>query len=145
MYERIIRSRQVVIARDGQSNADMVQVSGEYGARGQTLWEQTQTALEQADLPQASEKLWGADAQAVKSVAEARGWPHMSHRGLYDVISRLQQETGQQRLGQLLAIASALHQNFYEGWMPLEQVRDRSANIHELRETLGALMEPLGL
>ena len=122
----------------------MLQASREYGARSQRLWEQAQTALEEADLLQTSEKLWGAAAQAVKSVAEARGWPHMSHRGLYEVISRLQQETGQQRLGQLFAIAGALHQNFYEGWMPLEQVRDRAADIYELRETLGALMEPPG-
>ena len=111
----------------------------EYGARSERLWQQAQVSLREANILQASEKLWGSAAQAVKAVAEARGWPHMSHRSLYNTISRLQDETGQRRLGELFRTASALHQNFYEEWMPLVEVERSAANIDELRQALAAL------
>jgi len=91
---------------------------------------------------QASEKLWGSAAQAVKAVAEARGWPHGSHRELYNVITRLEQETAQDRLGELFSIANARHQNFYEEWMPLDEVQRRAANVQELRVAISSLIEP---
>ncbi len=50
--------------------------------------------LAEGDLLQASEKGWGAAAQAVKAVAEARGWSHNGHRQLYTTIDRLVRETG---------------------------------------------------
>lgn len=76
----------------------------------------------------------GAAAQAVKAVAEVRGWPHNNHRDLYNVIGRLRQETGQGQLSVLFAVASALHQNFYEWWMSLDEVRELSPRVQELRE-----------
>ncbi|MYC38120.1 MAG: hypothetical protein F4X66_14575 [Chloroflexi bacterium] len=36
------------------------------------------------DSVQASEKGWGAVAEAVKSIAEQRGWNHWGHRLLND-------------------------------------------------------------
>ncbi len=120
----------------------MLETANEYMSRSQQLWQEAQIALQEGSRIQASEKLWGAAAQAVKAVGEAKGWPHNAHRELYNIIDRLERETGQRRLGELFAIANALHQNFYEWWMPLEQVRERAAAIQELREALAALMEP---
>ena len=106
------------------------------------MWREAQVALGAGDSLQASEKLWGSAAQAVKAVGEARGWPHQSHRDLYVIVRRLDTETGQKRLGQMFAIASALHQNFYEEWMANEDMGNRAADVQELREALAALLGP---
>ncbi len=120
----------------------MQETGNEYRGRSDIFWQEAQAALQEDDRIQASEKLWGSAAQAVKAVAEARGWPHGGHRELYSIIGRLDQETGQRRLTELFAIASALHQNFYEWWMPLGEVRELSSSIQELREALFRLLEP---
>jgi hypothetical protein len=68
------------------------------------------------DLPQASEKGWGAAAEIVKAIAEERGWAHRGHRELQTAVNRLRNETGDRDLQRLFAIASDLHRNFYENW-----------------------------
>ncbi|MCY3580541.1 MAG: PaREP1 family protein [bacterium] len=95
--------------------------------------------LAEGDLLQASEKGWGAAAQMVKSVAEARGWPHKSHHHLWRTISRLAKETGDAGIQTGFASASALHTNFYEGWMVvgnvvryLDQVEDLLLKLESL-------------
>ena len=89
-------------------------------------------ALEGGDLIQASEKGWGAAAQAVKAVAERRRWPHRSHSALFGIIDRLVAETGDRDIGRLFAAGNALHQNFYEHWMTVASVRRNLEAIDEL-------------
>ena len=77
-------------------------------------------AREQLDLGnslQASEKGWGAAAHAVKAIAERRGWRHKSHRDLFTVTDRIAESSSRPEVVELFGVASALHQNFYEGWM----------------------------
>lgn len=119
----------------------MQNTPNEYCTHSDILWGQAQAALQEGDSIQASEKLWGSGAQAVKTVAEARGWPHNSHRDLHNVIVQLSEETGQRRLAELFAIASALHQNFYEWWMSLDEVRGLAISVQELREALFRFLE----
>ena len=89
-------------------------------------------ALAQDDLLQASEKGWGAAAHMVKAVAESRGWHHDSHRELYRVANRLSEESGDAEMNGLFSIASALHSNFYENWMPKEMVAYDLAQVRVL-------------
>ena len=96
----------------------MVETGSEYTTRSQRLWQEAQVAL-----------------------AEARGWPHGSHREPYKVVERLRHETRIRRLGQMFSMPSALHQNFYEEWPPLEHVAERAANIQEFRDALSGLMD----
>ena len=119
----------------------MQQTQNEYLSHSETMWQEAQSTLQEGNAIQASEKLWGAAAQAVKAVAEARGWAHNNHRELYNVIARLRQETGQSRLRELFAIANALHQNFYEWWMSLEDVGELSTRVQELREAMFRSLE----
>ena len=100
-----------------------------------------QTYLAAGDLLQASEKSWGATAQMVKAVAESRGWRHTSHGDLYRVISRLAEETSDVQLRNLFRSASALHQNFYEGWMTADVVADNLQNVEEITKRLSAAIE----
>lgn len=87
--------------------------------------------LEREDPVQASEKLWGAAAQMVKAVAEARGWRHDSHRAVAQAVNRLAQETGDPGLRNAFLAAQGLHFNFYENVQPREFVEDAMSLIEE--------------
>lgn len=101
--------------------------------------EDAERLLEQADYPQASEKLWGAVATAVKAAATTRHWRHSSHRELRNAIQTLSAETGDSDLRRLFAIAEALHANFYEDWMDAETVRIHAEDARRLVAKLQAL------
>ena len=114
----------------------MIGRTEEYAAMSRELFEKGQEALRQGDLVRVSEKLWGAAAQMVKAVAERRGWPHSSHRELFQVVSRLAQEIGDPGLRNLFQVANSLHNNFYENWMTREYLED---GIGQVRELIGRL------
>ena len=71
---------------------------------------------------QASEKGWGATAQALKSVAEERGWNHNSHGLIVDIAQQIADEQGRPDLVGLFGTAQALHTNFYENWLSSDTV-----------------------
>ena len=74
--------------------------------------------LARGELEEASNKVWGAAAHAIKAAAERRGWPHHSHALLQQTMERLISEEGapQHLFGQYM-MASAYHQGFY-AWPP---------------------------
>ena len=110
-----------------------------HSATGRDFMAKAWAYLDEDDLLQASEKGWGAAAQAVKAVAEARGRRHKSHRDLFRAIDRLADETGDRQLRTLFHSASALHTNFYEGWMPRGLVADGLSQVEDLVKRLEAL------
>ena len=95
--------------------------------------------LDEGDLLQASEKGWGAAAQMVKAAADARGWPHRTHRDLYAAVRRLVAETGDRDLRAGFRMANELHMNFYEGWLSREEVEDDLAGAASFVAKLDAL------
>lgn len=110
-----------------------------YAGQSRAFLAQARRELDQGDLVQASEKLWGAAAQMVKAVAERHGWPHHSHRDLYLVVRNCVQETRDEDLRRLFALANDLHQNFYENREPPEFVRDAVPDIERFLEKLERL------
>ena len=88
--------------------------------------------LADGDLPQASEKGWGAAAVLVKSVAEARGSKHEGHRDLWTVIRRLVRETGDSDLRLHFGYAQTMHINFYEAAMEFEDVEQYLGEVERL-------------
>ena len=79
--------------------------------------------LDVNDLPQASEKAWGAVAQYLKAVANRRGWRNGTHRDFFTIKSRLAQETDDpRRISELFAILREQHINFYEISYPRDEV-----------------------
>ena len=94
----------------------------------------TANRLAANDLLQASEKGWGAAAQAVKSVAETRGWPHNGHRQLFETIGCLVAETGDDDIRTAFGLAGALHTNFYESWLDRETVDSYISQVDGLVE-----------
>ena len=94
------------------------------------------------DMPQASEKAWGAVAHYLKSIAKRRGWRNRSHRDLSRVATRLANESSDpNRIRILFNSANSLHSNFYEDWFEDELVRD---GIEHCRELIDKLENELG-
>jgi len=110
-----------------------------YNSTGRDFLAKAQRYLAEDDLLQASEKGWGAAAQMVKCVADARGWSHEGHRQLWSAVNRLVEETGDQEMQTAFGLAGALHTNFYEGWLPREIVQNYRTQVEELVSKLEAL------
>jgi hypothetical protein len=88
--------------------------------------------LAEGDFVQASEKAWGAAAQAVKMVASKRGLELRSHGELHKFIVNLTVETKDEEIRGLWRSEGMLHQNFYENWLPGEMVADNIEDVKEL-------------
>ena len=98
--------------------------------------------LRVGDRVQASEKGWGAVAEAIKSIAEQRGWNHQGHRLLDDIVLQLSEEWDRPDVRRLFDIAERLHINFYEDVLQLDTIAARVGDAKDLLrelETLRAL------
>lgn len=85
------------------------------------------------DAVQASEKGWGAVAEAFKSIAAERGWSHKGHRILDDVAFQLSLEWERRDVKVLYDAIEKLHINFYEDTMELDEI---AVSIQEARALL---------
>lgn len=94
--------------------------------------DEAEVLIKRKDYVQTSEKLWGAAAEIVKVVAAKRGMEIKSHRELYKFVANLRMELEELELTRLFAAAGALHQNFYENWLPSEVVIDYAEAVKEL-------------
>ena len=105
-------------------------------AASRQLMAQGRQEMERGDTRQASEKGWGAAAQMVKDISERRGWEHRSHASLFTAVSTLVEETGDDEIRRLFAVASSLHVNFYENWDTAQNV---SAGLNDVQRFLDKL------
>ena len=111
----------------------------EYRTASATLFDQAMSELDAGDLRQASEKLWGAAAQALKSLAERRDWRHGSHAHFFRIMARLESETEDAGLMLQFDAANQLHINFYENWLDEEQIRRRAEHVHRFVDHLARI------
>ena len=102
--------------------------------------DQARRELAAGDLAQASEKGWGAATQMLKAIAEQRGWQHNRHRHYHRTTSRLRAETGDGDIFRLFAVASALHENFYENDMDAALVAESLDDVEALLDKLRPLL-----
>jgi len=91
-------------------------------------WREAMELLEKGDYIQASEKLWGASAEAVKAVAASRGITLGTHASLFQFVSQLARENPELGLVDAFHVANSLYTNFYEGWLTGDFVK-RGAEI----------------
>ena len=103
------------------------------------LLEQARTELAAGDVRQASEKGWGAAAQSVKAIAEARDWEHRNHAALFRAASQLAAETGDDDIHRWFHTASSLHVNFYEDWLEAAAVRVGLQDVERLVRRLSLI------
>ena len=112
----------------------------DYRAGSRAMMAQSRTELAQGDLQQASEKGWGAAAQMMKAVAQARGWDHGRHRHLHQIASHLRAETGDRDIYRLFNTANALHENFYENQMAAHDIEEALQDVERLLQKLEAIL-----
>ena len=114
-------------------------VAQTYQTASRHLLAQAHIELAAGDTRQASQKGWTAAAQIVKSVAVRRGWAHHDHAALFDAISRLVAETGDDDIRDLFHVAVSLEANFYENW---DNAANVAGSLLDLEQFLD-IMEPL--
>ena len=102
---------------------------------------QARRELADGDLPQASEKGWGATVQILKAIAEQRGWEHSRHRHHLVTVSRLRSETGDGDIRRLFGVASNLHENFYENTMQAFEVAESLDDVEALLNKILPLVD----
>jgi HEPN domain-containing protein len=102
---------------------------------------EAESLIEKGDYVQASEKFWGAAAAIVKATAATRGVEIRSHGELHGFVTKLGRELNDPELLRLFGDATALHQNFYEGWLPPETVEDYGEAVRLLVRKLRRLVE----
>ena len=113
-----------------------------YEEISQYLLEQARQELDNRDILQASEKVWGATAHAIKAVAQQRGWNHRWHNDLRDVANYIGFERNLPDLRHLFSSLDAMHQNYYEHQKEASEVLDgiRAAEVF-IREMAQAMRE----
>jgi len=77
-------------------------------------------------------------AQIVKAVATKAGKGLKSHGDLWRFVSEIAGED--RELRRLWSRANSLHQNFYEGWMPPEDVRYAVEDVKQFVERLKRML-----
>jgi HEPN domain-containing protein len=92
--------------------------------------------LTKGDYIQASVKLWGAAALMVKAVAASQGILISSHGELFSFVRKLGEEKKNPELRRLFSVASTLHQNFYEGWLQEDVIKEYSEDVKQLVDWL---------
>ena len=97
----------------------------------QCLLQAEEELFVQGDTMQASEKLWNAAAQALKSVAALRGWNHKSHSLLGDIALQLHLELGRPELSSQLRVLETAHNNFYEHRWAADEVEIRLSDARQ--------------
>ena len=110
--------------------------SERYADLSRQYMERADEYLRLGDRVQASEKGWGAVAEAFKSIAEARGWGHQSQRLLNDIAFQLSEEWNRPDVRRLFVVAKDLHINFYEDNMGLDDI---AASIGDAKTLLNEL------
>jgi hypothetical protein len=92
--------------------------------------------LAKKDYVQASEKAWGAASQIIKAIAVKEGRELRSHAALWEYADILAEKIKDSEFRYLWRTANALHQNFYENWMPPREVEFSIKDIKNLIEKL---------
>ena len=111
----------------------------QYRSTSTHLFDQAMVELEEGDLIQASEKLWGSAAQALKCLAESRGWRHDSHAQFFNIMAALRDEAQGVELRRYFDAASQLHTNFYENWLDEVAIRERASDVRQFIEEIDLL------
>ena len=113
--------------------------SERYAELSRQYIERADEYLRVGDRVQASEKGWGAVAEAIKSIAAQRGWNHQGHRLLDDIVLQLSEEWDRPDVRLLFNIAERLHINFYEDVLRLDAIAARVDDAKDLLRELQTL------
>ena len=100
---------------------------------------QAQEELEKGDILQASDKVWGATAHAVKAVCQRMGWNHHAHNYLSAAANYIASQTGRDDLRLAFGYLEALHANYYEHQRGSDEIRTGLTNAAFFIQEMTAL------
>ena len=117
------------------SVADRVQISHRF-------IQHARDELNRGHRLQASEKAWGALTQMLKAHGQQRGWLNLtSHRTVGHIARQLAAEYGDPDISEAYIAGTEAHENFYENYMRLPQIK---ATITTIANVLPRLESALG-
>ena len=87
---------------------------GDHVAMSHRFIEHARDELSRDNRLQASEKVWGAAAHALKAIAIQRGWRHRAHVNVVDIGEHLAKEFDRDDFNSHVNTADSMHKNFYE-------------------------------
>jgi len=120
---------------------DPVDKVREYIMVARELIAQARMELEKGNLRQASEKIWGACALAIKAHALAKKGVRLeSHRDLWLYKNEVARELGDWVRSAFLK-ADSMHKNFYEGLATKEDVEDSLKEVEKLVSAISERVE----
>jgi hypothetical protein len=91
------------------------------------------------EYSQASEKLWGAAAEMVKTVAAKRGVELGTHASLWEYVSKLDKEHPELMLKKDFSYAGSLLENFYEDWLGKDYIKEGIEVVRAFVEKLSSV------
>ena len=103
-----------------------------HAAMSHRFIDQARDELRRGDRLQASEKLWGAAAHALKAVAIQRGWQHTEHRNIHSIAIQLGNEFGRPDFETKIHVANSFHINFYENVEEEDSIRWAIGEVESL-------------
>ena len=103
------------------------------------LLEQAQEELNRGDILQASDKVWGATAHAVKAVCQRMGWNHHAHNYISAAANYVASQTGRDDLRVAFGYLEALHANYYEHQRGSDEIRTGVTNAAFFIQELTAI------
>ena len=107
----------------------------------QNFLEESDYYFAKGDVPQGSEKTWGAAAHAVMAIAQRMGWPFGTHRSLNIAVRRLANEFSDPTLEPAFGVAEKFHANFYHKFMEDFEYDSGRPVVREFVEKMQALMD----
>jgi len=123
-------------------DVDPLEGAEKYLRGAEELLEQARQELEEGDLRQASEKVWGACALAIKAHALAkRGAGIRSHAELWIYKEEVVKELGSWVRTAFLK-ADSVHKNFYESLATREDVEDALKEVEKLVTAVAKTLKP---
>jgi hypothetical protein len=98
-------------------------VSERFQAQTEHYYENALNFLRQGETQKAAELLWGSIAEALKAVAATRGLRLRNHREIWEYARELARETSDESMFDGFREAHALHTDFYEAELTIDDVR----------------------
>ncbi len=94
-----------------------------YEAISNHLLAQARIELNKGDILQATEKVWGSTAHALKAVCQRMGWNHHAHNHIAAAANYITTELGREDLRLAFGYLESLHANWYEHQRDATEIR----------------------
>lgn len=129
-----------ILRKSLDEDLDPDELVEQYGVLSEKYLAEGKELLEKDDPVQASEKLWGAAALAIKMVAAKRGLKLERHGSLWEFVDQISRERKDEAIVRFFAVANGLHRNFYEAQMTKRAVTIALGDIERLIATLQGIV-----